>query len=255
MQTKYFAPVVLLALTAPHLSAQVQAVERPTEVLEVVDLVFTPDTSWVTFRVVNRSPKPVLAYNLKVTTVFADGTTKSGDFSEDLVSSIPLVGLIIAPSDYHAGELKMGQRSNEWRIQPPSSPGKRAVAVTVVPDVVIFIDNTVIGENDKVADATFRRRQEIRDEYGRQLQLLRTFETSKEIEAHLNDLARRLKAPGETKNYFVYYDIQNTLRSTLKQCIAPKKHLPRQCLSQNIELAESTYAAYAAHAERAGGVK
>lgn len=243
---------------------QPRAVGGMSDVLEIVDFSYSSGGPPPTLRVVNKAPKPVLAWGLEVNYVFADGSTKTSHLSTDLAPTLPLVGKVSAIGDC-IGELGPGEGCVRGFGVPIKPPNGRPVNATVSPEFVIFSDNTVIG-NETAADDIFQRRRALRDEYSAYLQSVRQLSASRKLEADLavfrNDMKRGragenpLGRPGPdySRVQMVYSQFANELEGVIG-CMASKRQTPPECLANYIRSVELYRAVYAQHSERKGDAK
>jgi hypothetical protein len=242
-----------------------QTAAKPADILAVVDFTYSPQDGRVTFSVINNSARPVLAYVLKLTCSYADGSTLSIDLRRDYVGTLAFVGKVLyAPPGSNVGELLRGARSG-WSFTVPDKKQDHPINVTVDVDAVVFSDNSVIGDNEAAINRLFDVRKASAEEYAVFLAALQNTRSSPDTVGALNKLADRVKqakdgkdvAPWHSSAYqlfpcFECAQFEASVKGVLR-VISSKKASVEQALSKYTELAQAHYSAYLNHAKRAPG--
>jgi len=235
-----------------------------TDSLEATNVAFNPQTGNVSFTLLNKSPKPVLAWGLEIRSTEADGNTDSHHVWTDLLPTIPLVGISRSRPGSHIGELKSGEGAD---LQFPAHrrTGDSSGSTSVLPEFVVFADDTVTGDESRAAEV-FDLRVALRDEYVTYLPAILALVHSSNPEADLTALtnkAKRARAgentfgrsePQYAKNRMIYGQFSAELDGVLG-CIGSKRQSPSTCLSKYAARVQSSHDAFVAHAQRAGGAK
>ncbi len=137
-------------------------------VLEVSDVSDTGGQ--VHFKVTNHSPNPVLAYLISITWHLPNGHAMSHTFVKDHILTLPLVGKVIAaPPHTQIGPLTQGE-SETWNFHGPSD---RDSMPTIEPVAVVYMDNSIVGDQEQAIARIFSRHQALRDATERHLESLR----------------------------------------------------------------------------------
>ncbi|MGE5567408.1 MAG: hypothetical protein ACM3S5_00075 [Rhodospirillales bacterium] len=261
--SRHIVLVLLACLGAPAQSPQ--PVE-PAALLDVTSVGYRPDQGTAAITVVSRSAKPILAFGVRLTSEFADGSTQTAELTVDFVYTLNLVGKKIidfAPGQ-HIGEFRLGD-SHTWTVGMSQNGNASPNRISVVPNMVMFSDNTVVGQDDDSATRVFEIRQQSRDEYATHLETLRQLLQSPDVEAGLDQLEAEVKRNGNSQKFVKRGNSVGRVPScrecgvfergleSVRRRVASKKISAREALADYIHDIEVQYAAFVSHAEREKG--
>jgi len=238
---------------------------KPSDILGVVDFTYDPQEGRVTFNVVNNCARPVLAYVLKLTCYYADGSTFRTDLRQDFVGTLASVGKVFhVPPGMNVGELMYGARS-AWSFTVPEKKQGHPVRATVDVDAVVFSDDSVIGDNEAAINRIFDVRKASAEEYAVFLAALKDTRSATDKVGALRQLEDRVKQAKEGKDVTKWHSsayqafpcfecagFEASVKGMLR-VISSKKASVEQTLSSYVELAQGHYNAFVNHAKRASG--
>lgn len=163
-----------------------------------VNILSAPSTKGIlSFTVQNTSLQPILCYALAISYTYSDGATSTMPFPMDFTTTLPLVGRVVAaPAQDQIGPIPP-QKSVPYKIHIGHRTDHGPVVRTaIVPMVVIFENNTVIGDGARASSDFFSPHVALAKEYGEYLRSLDQARKSADVLARLAQLQGKYTQAG-----------------------------------------------------------